>query len=178
VAFLAALFMSRLLLLDGYNVLRKIRRFADLSLEDGRTALIRLVQESRPQGSARNGVTIVFDGREDVVSLDSPADVRVIFSKGESADDVIKRLVQESRSPRDIVLVTEDRDLGYFCRSLGAEIWNIARFTAQARKSGEKLRSGVVRRPRKSGEPAENKVIGKVFEDKVNREFSKIWLKE
>ena len=170
--------MSRHLLLDGYNVLRKVRRFADLSLADGRTALIRFVQESRPQGSPRNSVTIVFDGREDVFFLDSPSDVRVIFSKGESADDVIKRMVQESRSPRDIVLVTEDRELGYFCRSLGAAIWSVAQLTAQARKSGEKLRSGVARRPRKPGESVENKVIGKVFEDKVNRELTKIWLKE
>jgi predicted RNA-binding protein with PIN domain len=126
----------------------------------------------------RNSVTIVFDGREDVVSLDFPSDVRVIFSKGESADDAIKRIVQESSSPRDIVLVTEDRALGYFCRSFGAEIWSVGQLMSQARKSGEKLRSGVARRPRKPGESAENKVIGKVFEDKVNRELTKIWLKE
>jgi|GEM_PF-755410 len=170
--------MSRHLLLDGYNVLRKVSRFADLPLEDGRKALIRFIQENRPQGSSRNSATIVFDGREDVVSLDFPSEVRVVFSKGESADDAIKRMVQESPAPRDIVLVTEDRDLGYFCRSYGAEIWTIAQLMSQARKSGEKLRSGVARRPRKSGEPAENKVIGKVFEDKVNRELTKLWLKE
>jgi predicted RNA-binding protein with PIN domain len=170
--------MSRHLLLDGYNVLRKIRRFADLSLEDGRRALIRFVQETRPQGSLRNSVTIVFDGREDVVSLDFPVDVRVIFSKGENADEAIKRIVQESQTPRDIVLVTEDRELGYFCRSLGAAIWSVAQFTAQARKSGEKLRSGVARRPSKAQPADEGKVIGKVFEDKVNRELSKIWLRK
>jgi predicted RNA-binding protein with PIN domain len=170
--------MSRHLLLDGYNVLRKIRRFADLSLEDGRRALIRFVQETRPQGSHRNSVTIVFDGREDVVSLDFPADVRVIFSKGESADEAIKRIVQESRSPREIVLVTEDRELGYCCRNLGAEIWSVAGFTAQAMKSGEKLRSGVSRGPRRPKEASEGKVIGKVFEDKVNRELARIWLKK
>lgn len=170
--------MSRHLLLDGYNVLRKVNRFADLSLEDGRGALVRFVQETRPQGSHRNSITIVFDGREDVVSLGSPADVRVLFSRGESADDVIKRLVQESSSPRDIVLVTEDRDLGYFCRSLGAQIWTVTQFMAQARKSGEELRSGVIRRPGRSRAADEGKVIGKVFEDKVNRELAKVWLRK
>jgi predicted RNA-binding protein with PIN domain len=170
--------MSRHLLLDGYNVLKKVSRFADLPLEEGRKALVRFIQDNRPQGSSRNSATIVFDGREDVFSLDAPKEVRVIFSKGESADEAIKRIVQESPTPRDIVLVTEDRDLGYFCRSFGAEIWTIAQLMSQAKKSGEKLRSGVARRPRKPGEPTENKVIGKVFEDKVNREMTKIWLKE
>ncbi len=168
--------MSRQLLLDGYNVLRKIPQFAELSLEDGRKALVRLIQTNRPQGSDRNEVVVVFDGKEGVISLDFPVDVRVLFSKGETADDLIKRIVEESASARDIILVTDDRELGLFCRSLGAELWSVSRFRSQARKTGEKLKTGV--RPRPSRVEPEGKVIGKTFEDRVNREFSKIWLKE
>ena len=46
--------MSRHFLLDGYNVLQKIPELASKSLEDGRNGLVRLVDNSRPQGSMRH----------------------------------------------------------------------------------------------------------------------------
>ena len=168
--------MSRHFLIDGYNVLQSMPRLAERSLEDGRRGLLRFIQENRPQGSDRNTVTVVFDGREDVCGGGvATGDVRVVFSKGEIADDVIRRAVSESSRPQDITLVTDDRDLLCACRACGAGIWSVAQFVAEAHKKGERRRTGVT--PSRSPK-TENKTIGKVFEDKVNRELSDIWLRK
>ena len=167
--------MSRHFLVDGYNVIRQIPSLDEKSLEDGRAWLIRFIQDNRPQGSPRNSVTVVFDGQEGISFPDFSAGVHVVFSRGESADDVIKRSVEEAPSPRDIVLVTDDRDLLYFCRTLGAEIWSVSRFLAQGQKTGERHRTGIAR----SRSPkTEGKTILRVFEDKVNRELKDLWLKK
>ena len=167
--------MSRHFLVDGYNVIRQIPNLDDKSLEDGRAWLIRFIQNNRPQGSHRNSATLVFDGQEGISFPNFSMGVNVVFSRGESADDVIKRLVEDSPAPRDIVLVTDDRDLLHFCRTLGAESWSVAQFLAQGQKTGARLRSGVAR----SRSPkAEGKTIPTVFEDKVNRELKDLWLKK
>ncbi|MBF0121892.1 MAG: NYN domain-containing protein [Candidatus Omnitrophica bacterium] len=167
--------MSRHFLIDGYNVIRQISSLDDKSLEGGRAWLVRFIQDNGPQGSLRNPVTVVFDGQEGISFSDFPSGVKVVFSRGESADDVIKRLIEESSTPRDIVLVTDDRDLLYFCRTLGAEIWSVDRFLTQGKKTGQRLRSGVAR----SRSPkVEGKAIPRVFEDRVNRELKALWLKK
>ena len=50
---------------------------------------------SRPQGSVNNQVTVVFDGHPDHFGGTSQGEIRVIFSDGCSADDKIKRMVEE-----------------------------------------------------------------------------------
>ena len=79
--------MSRQVLLDGYNVLQQMPALNSLKLEDGRRGLVRFVEANRPQGSVRNSITIIFDGKEDIWGSESSGEVRVLFSKGETADE-------------------------------------------------------------------------------------------
>ena len=172
--------MSRQVLLDGYNVLQQMPALSGLKLEDGRRGLVRFLEANRPQGSFRNSVTIVFDGKDDIWGDDSTSLVRVLFSHGETADDQIKRMVKDAASPGEIVLVTDDRDLGYFCRTHGAQIWSVAQFLAQARKTGAILKTGF--RP-KSGhhgqkpDASESKTLTERTANKINTELARLWLK-
>ncbi|MBF0569963.1 MAG: NYN domain-containing protein [Candidatus Omnitrophica bacterium] len=165
--------MSRQFLIDGYNLIRKDPRLTELSLEGGRAGLIRFIQDARPHGSPRNIITVVFDGQEGIESFPSPAGVTVIFSRGESADDVIKRMAEDCSRPAEMIVVTDDRDLGHFCRSMGAEVWSVTQFFAKGKRSAQKSLVGGC-----SGAPAkgEAKVIGHVFEDRINRELRGLWL--
>ncbi len=57
--------MSIHYLLDGYNIIHQMPAALDLTkLEDQRRHLIRFVEQHRPQGSANNRVTIIFDGED------------------------------------------------------------------------------------------------------------------
>ncbi|MBF0619431.1 MAG: NYN domain-containing protein [Candidatus Omnitrophica bacterium] len=165
--------MSRIFLIDGYNVIKSLAEFKAKSLEDGRYALIRFISSCRPHGSARNGVTVVFDGQPGVWSPEVSGEVKVQFSCGETADDVIKRRVEDSPNKSLCVVVTDDRALLYYCRSLGAEVWSVASFFLQGHKeelTGARRRQDMRER---SGEP---KVISRVLESRINREMEERWL--
>ncbi len=129
-------------------------------LEEQRAGLIRYIELKSPQGN--NSVTIVFDGKEDVYSPAVDSKVRIIYTKGESADEKIKKMVKASSQVKSIVVVTDDRDIQYSVRAAGAKISSVHDFLHQkpAPKSG---------RSRK---------VSRESEQKINEELKDIWLKD
>jgi predicted RNA-binding protein with PIN domain len=82
----------------------------------------------------RKGVraTIVFDGhplRPDLATQDiGPVSIRVP-EKGEDADSVIRRLVERAQRPAEWIVVTSDKALYSYVKTLGAAVlrtheWN------------------------------------------------------
>jgi predicted RNA-binding protein with PIN domain len=97
------------MIVDGYNVTKK--GYAEISLEQQRNRLIAgvggLVAQTRAE------VTVVFDGAERVHGLPpAPRGVRVLFSrKGETADELIRRLVRAEPAGRPIVVISSDKEV-------------------------------------------------------------------
>lgn len=132
--------MSLHFVIDGYNLIKrtsisskypKIGNENRDSLEDLRAALIKYIKLYRPQGKVTNRVTIVFDAKGDrertlTETYREDGGIGIIFSK--SADDKIKRLVKESRSPKNIVVVTDDKDIRFFVRQYRAQIKTVEEF--------------------------------------------------
>jgi predicted RNA-binding protein with PIN domain len=106
------------LVVDGYNVTK--RGFAEISLEQQRGRLVNGLGGLAAQTRAE--VTVVFDGAERVVGLPpAPRGVRVLFSrKGETADDLIRRLVRAEPAGRPIVVISSDREVADGVRRHGA----------------------------------------------------------
>ena len=103
---------------DGYNVTKTV--WAEMPLEAQRT---RLVQRLGAVG-ARTGaeITCVFDGAD--VSVPPPVatakGVRVRFSPhGETADELIRRLVRAEPEGRPVVVVSSDREIANGVRRAG-----------------------------------------------------------
>jgi predicted RNA-binding protein with PIN domain len=70
-------------------------------------------------------VTCCFDGQEADPAARPPAGprgVRVLFSAGEIADDLIRRLVRAEPTGRVVVVVTSDRALGADAEAAGARV--------------------------------------------------------
>ena len=111
-------------LIDGNNLLGSWGGPRDG--DDRREEVVRRVAAFCRARGAR--ATLVFDGgplRADVETQDlGPLHVRVP-PRGESADDVIKRLVETSPRPRDIIVVTSDKPLYSYCRTLGATVLRV-----------------------------------------------------
>jgi predicted RNA-binding protein with PIN domain len=65
---------------------------------------------------------VVFDGAERVVGLPpAPRGVRVLFSrKGETADELIRRLVRAEPAGRPIVVISSDKEVADGVRRHGA----------------------------------------------------------
>lgn len=124
--------MSLHFIIDGYNLIKQTPGLNKSSLEGSRASLIQFIKVSRPQGSQNNRVTIVFDGQANV-SMSWPAyqdsGIRIIFSQGMSADERIKELVESAGNPKNIVVVTNDRDIQVCVRRLQARIKTVQEFT-------------------------------------------------
>lgn len=106
------------LIVDGYNVTK--RGFAEMSLEQQRNRLVAALGLLSTQTGAE--VTVAFDGAERVHGLPpAPRGVRVLFSrKGETADELIRRLVRAEPGGRPIVVVSSDREVAEGVKRHGA----------------------------------------------------------
>jgi predicted RNA-binding protein with PIN domain len=106
------------LVVDGYNVTK--RGFGEMSLEQQRNRLVKGLGGIAAQTGAE--VTVVFDGAERVHGLPpAPRGVRVLFSrKGETADELIRRLVRAEPAGRPVVVVSSDREVADGVRRHGA----------------------------------------------------------
>ncbi len=133
-----------------------------------------MLEIRRPQGSLNNAVTVVFDGKEGVTGGVESGTVKVLFSRGQSADDLIKDIVTRSRRRKGLVVVTDDRPLGYFVRALGAQVVPVRAFLKEGRggPGGEKGPG-----KGRSAPPGEKRV-SYVNEQRITSELKKIWLKE
>ena len=163
--------MSLHFLIDGYNLIKRNSVFANKSLEDGRQALIAFIERNHPQGSLRNSVTIVFDGKPGMYGLPYAQEVSVVFTEYESADDLIKYRVETSKNKKEIIVVTDDKQLMLYVRSLGSGVMSVGEFYKRTISAKQPAQKG--------GKPQEKpKVITSSFEHAVNQEFEAIWLKK
>lgn len=111
------------IIVDGYNLIRHsetLRRFEKQSLEAGRRALARRVALYTARKDHR--VTIVFDGKEGISpeeERDVLSGVLIVYSRrGETADEVIKRMVKKAKE--ETIVVTSDRNLADYVAHHGA----------------------------------------------------------
>ncbi len=163
--------MSLHYILDGYNIIKCTDALADYSLEEGRNALLKIINCDRPQGSLRNGVTVVFDGQQNVFGSQPGGLARVVFTSGESADEYIKRAVMQGDAKNSVV-VSNDREIACYVRKLGAKVMEVDQFMAFLYGSADKSKAH-----RKSSGSI-HKWIPQALEQRINKEFEKIWLKK
>ncbi|MFP4473051.1 MAG: NYN domain-containing protein [Candidatus Omnitrophota bacterium] len=154
--------MSLHYILDGYNIIYAREQLSSGSLQANREALIGLLATICPQG--RNRVTVVFDGQPDVWGPQNTGPSQVIFTEGESADDRIKQIVDGSDRPKDLVVVTNDRELLVYVRKLGASVMSVEDF----------LRSG---KSKNSAGRRAGKNVNPDVARRINSELEDLWLK-
>ncbi len=161
--------MSVQYFLDGYNAVNQIPHLAQKTIREAREGLVRLVETGGFSGSPRNEVTIVFDGQAGIVYFRKPSGTKVIFSAGETADDLIKRLVERSGNKKNVYVITDDKGLSQNVRDFGAKTVGVKEFFARPH---EKRRAVL-----KAKKGLEEKEISAVTEFTINDELKKVWLK-
>ncbi|MEO7979354.1 MAG: NYN domain-containing protein [Sporichthyaceae bacterium] len=107
------------LVVDGYNVTKT--GYPELSLENQRNRLLLGLSHLAARSGAE--VTCCFDGAalEGRVPAAGARGVRVLFSKpGETADELIRRLVRAEPEGRPVCVVSSDREVADGVRRSGA----------------------------------------------------------
>src|SRR5262249_55554145 len=119
--------MRMRLLIDGYNLLHVMGlmrpRLGPEGLLKARRALIGRL--ARALSANAHEVTVVFDASAappDVPREESQRGVHIYYAqrKGEEADDVIERLLQEDSAPKSLTMVSNDHRLIRAAKRRGA----------------------------------------------------------
>jgi predicted RNA-binding protein with PIN domain len=114
-------------LIDGYNLLfatgHLTSKTGRQSLEGARKAL--LIQLVTGHGPDVSGVTVVFDARSAPPGIrphDDHGGVRILFSQGQTADDLIEELIRDEPSPRLLTVVSDDHRIQHAARRRGCVV--------------------------------------------------------
>ncbi len=165
--------MSLHYLLDGYNIIKQTPGLNRGTLESQRLALISWISSSSPQGSLQNSVTIVFDGKSEFFGSHPSGHVRTVFSQGQSADDVIKKMVEQFAQKRSIVVVSNDKDITLYVRALGATVLSVKEFLGTSAKKTRPLSN-----EQQAQAATASKYVSLTDQAKINQELEKIWIKK
>jgi predicted RNA-binding protein with PIN domain len=100
---------------DGNNLIGRAR--GGKASDDDRSALVRELSDRLRRTRAR--ILVFFDGSGSAASLGS---LSIRFSGPVTADDAIVRELARSKTPREVTVVTADRDLARRARDAGAQV--------------------------------------------------------
>ncbi len=118
------------IIIDGYNVIKRNPELSSkekISMESAREGLIKLMKVYKGIKPNHN-VIIVFDGVKEMAgqSIGERSGVKVVFANG-SADDYIKSMIEDSPTPADYVVISDDNDIINYVRNKGAGFLNTPR---------------------------------------------------
>jgi predicted RNA-binding protein with PIN domain len=131
--------MSRLIIVDGYNIVLRsphLRPGPDRTLREARAKLINLLAWAMGGGEAR--FVVVFDGAEDAGARDGREGredrIVVRYSRPpEKADDLIRQLVEKyAGGDERVTVVTSDLEVARHARAMGADVSLADLFLASA----------------------------------------------
>ncbi|MCX5781472.1 MAG: NYN domain-containing protein [Elusimicrobia bacterium] len=158
-------------IIDGYNVIKsEYSQIYGGSLERQRNTLIALIKSSSPQGSSKNMVTVVFDGKtEDPFSSSGYSRqmsgfIEVLYSENATADKVIEIIVNESSNSSNMVVVTDDRGIHKLLGYSGAKFVSTRDFCRKLFNT-------------KKGNPREEN-IDTDFSESIDKELKEKWFNE
>ena len=116
---------------------------------------------------SQNKFTVVFDGYPKVSAKNlEETDINVVFSREETADAWIKRMVETSKNPKNIVVVSDDREIIFFVKSIGASSIGIEEFINPQVK------------PQRKKEDLIKSELNFSQINKINQELKALWLKD
>ena len=115
---------------DGYNlILRQGWTRAGATLDEARERLLRHVQ------ALRAPARLYFDASRTGATVDrgrcASGGVRIVFVSRSSADDAMVNDLRGHRAPRDVTIVTSDRELRRRARQLGASTVGVEKFATR-----------------------------------------------
>ena len=108
---------------------------------------------------------MVFDGYPPMPFERNKGDIEVVFSRGQSADEKIKKIVESNPRRKDIVVVSDDKEIIYAVKLSGARALTVAEFITE--KEFKAQGQSQVIKPELSFTEM----------DKINKELKEIWLK-
>jgi len=150
-------------IIDGYNALFKIKGKLKKQYQT-REGFIQYIRTTKIARSARNKISLVFDGAKAVSFKDKPSfsPINVVFSKDETADDKIVKMARRQENKREVIVVTDDREVQERVKILGCSAVPVTLFFKELTR-----RKGTNDREKPNPDKGEGK--------NITEEMKKIW---
>jgi len=115
-------------IVDGNNLIGKIKALSLLQKKDKISAREKLAFILNRHFSNKNvKVYLHFDGYKNI-SIKTE-NIRIIYSNEKTADEKIKKQIEQAKNSRNITLITSDRNLQQFARACSSEIISSENFS-------------------------------------------------
>jgi predicted RNA-binding protein with PIN domain len=120
--------MSLHYILDGYNIIKNSHFRKIKNLKDQRLGFIKMLKENKRLGKKTN-ITVVFDGKKEI-DFTYPKDetIEIIFTRDETADDWIKRKIKNLKDKKELIVVTDDKEIALFVRACSVSHMGVKEF--------------------------------------------------
>ncbi len=110
------------IIIDGNNLLHKIPSLKAMHSSDKEGAALALREFVRSRYKGREKITFVFDG------YGRNEGAGVIYSGKLTADDIIRQMITESRSGRDLIIVSSDAGITLLAKECSCTVIASERF--------------------------------------------------
>ncbi|MFA6358070.1 MAG: NYN domain-containing protein [Candidatus Omnitrophota bacterium] len=120
--------MSLQYIVDAYNLINHPKFKAVKHSENIQQCLVDFVKINKLTGSSNNRVILVFDGYPPQQDLPQDFCLTCMFSRDIEADEVIKKIVEESAVPRNIIVISDDKQVQLMSRLLHAQVRGVEEF--------------------------------------------------
>ena len=125
-------------IIDGNNLIGKITSLMSLQKKDKQASREKLVYIlDRYFISKKANVTLHLDGHP--AGRVSSSKMKIVYSENLTADEKIKKQISQSKSPRNIIVVTSDSNLAQFAKVCSAAVVSSDEFAVEINKSGDKF---------------------------------------
>jgi predicted RNA-binding protein with PIN domain len=121
-------------LIDGNNVIGKVSSLKKLQSKNKQTSREKLALIVERYFSKKNAkVSLHFDGHpKDVIKIQKG---EIIYSRSVTADEMIKREIEKSKNPKNLIVITSDSNLKEFARKCSCTIISSEEFLKQYNSS-------------------------------------------
>lgn len=150
-------------IIDGYNVIHKIDEIK--KSVSPRQEFVYYIKRNNLTGSSNNKVTIVFDGGPHYEEFIAEKQFNIMFSQDTSADELIKDRISRAKNKKQIVVVSDDREIREAARREGAQILRTKEFLTKKKKIQKESSA-----PRKQ--------ISLSVQEEITEELRKVWLRD
>jgi len=122
--------MSLQYIIDAYNLINHPAfKPASKRVLNIQHALVDFIRLNRLTGSKNNTCVLVFDGYPSQGQpVPEASGLICLFSQKLEADELIKRIVEESAQPKNIIVISDDKQVQLTSRFLHARICGVAEF--------------------------------------------------
>ncbi len=160
--------MSLQYVIDAYNLINHSRFKLPKQSANIQSCLADFVKFNKLSGSKNNEVILVFDGYPKAGEvIPQERGLTCQFSFNQEADEIIKNIIEDSPQPRNIIVVTDDKEVRIISRLLHAQVSSVEEFICAKEN---KLDAGV-----KDSDLADVKLSYSAMQ-KIDAELKKKWL--